>query len=113
MDSLNQRRELIKQLLTKYAEIINRTPHIDQEVEMVFDEIHDHYFLTTLGWRKDHRIKGNIVHIRLRNNKIWIEEDGLEQGIATDLLEAGIPRDEIVLAFHPPELRPLTEFAVA
>ena len=24
-----------------------------------------------------------------------------------------VPRDDIVLAFHPPERRPLTEFAVA
>jgi XisI protein len=113
MDSLKERRELIKQLLTKYATLINRTPHAGQEVEVAFDEIHDHYFLTTLGWQRDHRIKGNIVHIRLRNGKIWIEEDGLEQGIATDLLEAGISKQEIVLAFHPPTMRPLTEFAVA
>ena len=25
----------------------------------------------------------------------------------------GVPREDIVLAFHPPEMRPLTEFAVA
>ncbi|MFN8444915.1 MAG: XisI protein [Caldilineaceae bacterium] len=113
MERVKFQRETVRRLLTKYAEIINRSPLPNQEVEVVFDEQHDHYFLTTLGWRKEQRIKGNIVHIRLRNGKIWIEEDGLEQGIATDLLEAGIAKEEIVLAFHPPEMRPYTEFAVA
>lgn len=113
MERISFQRETVKQLLTKYAAIINRSPLPNQEVEVVFDELHDHYFLTTLGWRQDHRIKGNIVHIRLRNGKIWIEEDGLEEGIATDLLEAGIGKEEIVLAFHPPAMRPYTEFAVA
>ena len=42
-----------------------------------------------------------------------IEEDWTEEGIATDLLEAGVPHEDIVLAFHPPEKRPLTDFAVA
>ena len=33
--------------------------------------------------------------------------------LAEELLRAGIPREDIVLAFHPPEMRRLTEFAVA
>jgi len=45
--------------------------------------------------------------------KIWIEEDMTEDGIATYFLEQGVPREDIVLAFHPPFMRPLTEFAVA
>ncbi len=52
------------------------------------------------------------MYVRLHNGKFWIEEDGLEQGVATDLLEAGVPKEDIVLAFHHPEIRPLTEFAV-
>jgi len=45
--------------------------------------------------------------------KIWIEEYMTEEGIATYFLEQGVPRENIVLAFHPPFMRPLTEFAVA
>jgi hypothetical protein len=47
------------------------------------------------------------------NNKIWIQYDGTEQGIAGDLLAAGIPKDQIVLAFYAPELREETGFAIA
>ena len=34
-------------------------------------------------------------------------------GITNDFLRAGIPKDKIVLAFHPPDVRPYTEFAVS
>ena len=33
--------------------------------------------------------------------------------IVRELIAAGVPRDHIVMGFHPPELRPDTEFAVA
>jgi hypothetical protein len=53
------------------------------------------------------------VHIDIRNGKVWIQQDGTEDGIAEALVEAGIPRDHIVLAFKPPEIRPYTDFAAA
>jgi hypothetical protein len=37
----------------------------------------------------------------------------LEVGIATELVEAGVPKEQIVLGFRPPEMRQYTEFAVA
>ena len=113
MDKLAEYRRLIKQLLTHYAELINRRPKPDRETEVVFDEERDHYMLVTIGWSDQRRVRGTTVYVRLRNDKFWIEEDWLENGIATDLLKAGVPKEDIVLAFQPPEMRPLTEFAVA
>lgn len=113
MDKLSRYRQLIQRTLTDYAELVNRRPKIGKDTEVVFDEKHDHYMLISTGWDGDNRIRGTTVYVRLRNGKFWIEEDWLEQGIATDLLAAGVPRDDIVLAFQPPSIRPYTEFAVA
>ena len=113
MDRLTQYCQIIRKTLSKYEEILNRNPRAELRAAVVFDEVHDHYLLTLLGWRNNQRIRGNLVHIRLHDGKIWIEEDGLEHGIANDFLDAGIPKDHIVLAFHHPDVRPLTEFAVA
>lgn len=52
------------------------------------------------------------IHLQIINGKIWIQRDGTEDGIATDLLAAGIPKEQIVLAFKPEHIRPYTEFAV-
>lgn len=54
-----------------------------------------------------------VVHLEIIDDKVWIQQDGIEDGIANDLLRAGIPQDKIVLAFHPPSVRPYTEFAVS
>lgn len=52
-----------------------------------------------------------VLHIDIRDEKIWIQHDGTEGGVALELVEAGIPRDRIVLAFKPPDIRPHTGFA--
>ena len=113
MEKLATYRQAIKQALTRYWELMTRRPKPYKETELIFDEERDHYLLVATGWHEQKRIRGTTIYIRLRHGKIYIEEDWTEDGIATDLLEAGVPREDIVLAFHPPEMRQYTEFAVA
>jgi hypothetical protein len=110
---LGKYRSLIKQILSRYAELVNRRPKPDKETFVVFDEERDHYFLHSIGWENSHRIWTTTAYVRIRDGKFWIEIDWTEEGIATDLLEAGVPKEDIVLAFHHPSMRPYTEFAVA
>ena len=67
--------------------------------------------LMNLGWQGKKRICTITLLVRLKNGKIWIEEDWTEDGLASRLIALGIAHEEIVLAFHPPHLRPLTDFA--
>jgi hypothetical protein len=113
MDKLTTYRTIIENRLTAHAELINRYPRPNIETDVAFDEQRDHYFLFKLGWTARGRVRGIIIHLRLRQGKIYIEEDWTEEGIATDLLAAGVPKEDIVLAFQPPEMREYTEFAVA
>jgi len=39
-----------------------------------------------------------------------MQHDGTEIGIANQLVELGVPKDDIVLAFHEPEIREFTDF---
>ncbi len=66
----------------------------------------------TIGWNDTKRVWNTTAYVRIHSGKIWIEIDWLEHGIATDLLEAGVPKADIVLAFHHPSMCPYTEFAV-
>ncbi len=59
------------------------------------------------------RVHGSLVHIDIIDGKLWIQRDGLEHGVVTELLEAGIPKDRIVMAYKSIETRRLMEFAVS
>ena len=48
----------------------------------------------------------------LKNGKIWIQHDGTEIGVANELVEWGVPKEDIVLAYHAPYKRQYTGFAV-
>jgi hypothetical protein len=58
-------------------------------------------------------VHGCVTHVQIIDNKIWIQRDGIEDGITDELVEAGIPKDEIVLGFQPSNVRPHTGYAVA
>ena len=112
MDKVTGYRELLKGLLHEYERLYKLKPRPGVESFVVFDDVHDSYMLVRLGWEANRRISQVILHVRLRDGKFWIEEEWTEEGIANELLQAGVPREDIVLAFHPPEVRPNTEFAV-
>src|SRR5881296_3070417 len=111
MDPVEQYRKIIRSLLEEYAQY--RPARGDVQIEVILDEANDHYELIYAGWNGPYRIHGSVLHIDVRDGKVWIQQDGTEAGIAEELVKAGIPRDRIVLAFKPPEIRPHTGFAVA
>jgi len=114
MDSkMTTYRALIKQLFNQYIELFNRRPEPGTETMAVLDDIQDHYLVHTIGWQHSKRVWNTTLYVRIRDEKFWIEIDWTSPGIATDLIEAGVPKKDIVLAFHHPDMRPLTEFAVA
>jgi hypothetical protein len=112
MDALETYRQIIETILKDYASV----PYAygDIKTEIVFDRVNDHYLLVNVGWRdRNQRVHGSLVHIDILNGKIWIQRDGTEQGIANELVKAGIPKEKIVLGFREPEIRKYTEFAEA
>ncbi|XZN97297.1 MAG: XisI protein [Microcoleus sp.] len=113
MDKLTEYPKLIDRILTEYIELCNRRPQPDIETFLITDAKNGHYMWMNLGWQKGERITGMTVYVRIRDGKFWIEEDWTEDGIATDLLRAGVPKEDIILAFHEPEMRQYTDFAVA
>lgn len=113
MDRLSSYRNSIMKILTEYHDWVSNSSNLDRESCLVFDEVHDQYFWLLMGWEGKKKYRNIQVHIRIKNQKIYIEDDWTEEGIANELLRENIPKADIVLAFHDPETRKLTEFAVA
>jgi hypothetical protein len=110
MDTITQYRQHIQAILKAHASLV-----WDQRIqaETIFDTEHDHYQLVYVGWRNSKRVYGVVLHLDIIDNKIWIQQDGTEIGIANKLVELGVPKADIVLAFDPPNLRKYTDFAAS
>lgn len=112
MDRLKKYTEAIKSAIQKHADF-KETGREESEIQTIFDDERGHYYLMDIGWEDMRRIHTCLLHLDLKNGKIWIQKDFTEAGIATDLMEAGISKDKIVLGFQAPFKRAFTEFAAA
>ena len=108
---LDQWRETLKNILQYYAGLPYR--YGDVNTYVVVSRDHNHFMLMHEGWEDDHRVDGCLVHAEIRNDKIWIHYDGIEDGITGELFANGVPKDHIVLAFHPLQVREHTGYALA
>jgi len=113
MDNLNKinLETAIVKVLQDYQDFIGNDP--DSNIQLIIDQNKTHYLLIETGWQNNRRIYGNLIHIDIIGNKIWIQQDGTEAGIANELVQQGIPPQQIVLAFKTPERREITDFAVS
>lgn len=66
--------------------------------------------LELLGKR---RVHGCLVHIDIVGDKILIQRDGTEQGMAPDLARAGIAPERIVLSHRQTGVRTYADFLAA
>jgi hypothetical protein len=103
--------EIIKQVLNEHAAFRSRG---SDEVKsyVVFDDEHGRYLVVDVGWEPKQYWHTTPIHLDIIENKIWVQCDDTEEGVATDLLDAGVPEQDIVLGFHHPKHRKYTGFAV-
>lgn len=102
--------DLIERILQEYADI----PYANssQQKQTVFDRQQGRFLLIAHGWEGMYRVHRVVVDVELKGDKFWIHQDRTEDGIATDLEQAGIPKQRIVLAWIPESDRKHTEYAV-
>ena len=85
----------------------------EYDTQLVMDDERGHYYLVSVGWRGYQREHAISVHIDVKGDKVWIQADWTDLILAEQLVEKGVPKEDIVLAFHAPYRRPYTGYAVA
>jgi XisI protein len=110
MDRLASYRSIVTELLTKYSQY--KPSYGQVEIEQIFDRDRDRYQLLAIGWNQQKRIYGTTIHLDIQNEKIWIQQNTTEFDLASDLVEMGVPKQDIVIGFHTPKMRQLTGFAI-
>ncbi len=110
MDNVDQYSKLIKQLLKEYANYKPLNPNI--ESQFVCDQENHHSQIVNIGWQNQVRVYGCILHLDIKDGKIWIQHNTTEIDIAQELVDLGVPKHDIVIGFHSPFKRRFTEYAV-
>ncbi|NEQ96081.1 MAG: XisI protein [Cyanothece sp. SIO2G6] len=100
MDKVSHYRKTVQDILIAHSQI--QPAYGEIEMGVLFDQERDRYQVLRTGWLQKRRVYGALIHIDIKDEKIWIQYDGTEVGVANELVERDIPKDDIVLAYHSP-----------
>jgi len=115
MDKIKQYDQILKKVLEAYSEDRDTkelSPNAVKTYLVVDDENH-HYQVLRMGWHQGKQVFSVIFHFDIINGKIWAQRNMSDYDIIGDIEAQGVPKSEIVLAFHTPEMRKFTEYAEA
>jgi hypothetical protein len=111
MDKLDHYRACIQALLEQYAQVGTRNEAVENE--LFFDTVRDHYQLMRVGWNGLSRVYHTVLHFDIKGDKIWLQQNMTDVDVGQELIDAGIPKEDIVLGLHPAYKRPYTGYGVA
>jgi len=103
---------IVKAVLQEHATYRAQMPDAYSSV-VVFDEVRGRYLVLDWGWSGEKYLHTTPIHVDIIEGRVWIQWDDTEEGIASELVAAGIPAVDIVLGFRHPELRQFTGFGGA
>ncbi|MBD2774287.1 XisI protein [Iningainema tapete] len=113
MERVEEYRKIIRHLLTSHANLECGNSQLQVESQLVFDTENNHYQLLEVGWEGLKRVYHCFIHLDIKDGKIWIQRNMTEADLAQELVEMGVPREDIVLGLHPAYKRPYTGYGVA
>lgn len=113
MDKIKQYQQYIKEILIKNAPISYAEEYEEYEVQIITDYENNHFYLMRLGWDNLKRFHYCVIHVDIKSTgKIWIQEDNTEYSVANELIDKGVPKSDIVLAYQAPYRRKFSEFSI-
>ncbi|PHV63126.1 element excision factor XisI family protein [Cyanobacterium aponinum] len=65
MDTLNQYRQIIEEVLTDYSQL--PYSYGDLERRFIIGCDRNSYLLLTVGWQQEQRVHGCLIHIEIKN----------------------------------------------
>jgi XisI protein len=112
MDTRLKYQSIVKEVLQNHADYRAMLPD-SYTSQPIFDDERGQYLVLDMGWHGDKYLHATPIHISLIDDKVWVQYDDTEEGVATDLMAAGVSKEDIVLGFRHPRIRQHTGFAVA
>ncbi len=112
MDRLKKYQDILETYLNKYSKI--KPANLpDIESYAIIDKENNHFQLLQLGWQGENYIFTVVLHFDIKDGKVWFQRNITDRDVVDELMEMGVEKQDIVLGFRYPKMRPYTGFAVA
>lgn len=99
MDRIEKYRQILESVVKRHAQFQPANGQI--ETHSICDRENDEYMVIDSGWNeKGRRIYDVVLHFRLQDGTVFVERDNTDAEVARELLEAGIEKDDIILAYN-------------
>jgi hypothetical protein len=109
-NKLGRYREAVKSLISNYANSDSSNDEV--EVQLILDADRDHYQWMNVGWQGSDRIYRCVMHLDIKDGKIWLQQNLTDRNPAEELVEMGVPKKDIVLGLQMPSKRIYTDYGV-
>ncbi len=77
------------------------------ENQLIIDRENHHYLFMPVGFFRDRRFYGPLVHFDIKDGQIWIQVNNTEIEVDKALMRRGVPEADIEIGFHRPGFREL------
>ncbi len=99
MDRIENYRQILQQVVKRHAQFQPANGQI--ETHAVCDIENGDYMVVDSGWNeKGRRIYDVVLHFRLQDGIVHVERDNTDAEVVRELLDAGIGKDDIILAYN-------------
>lgn len=99
MDRIENYRQILEKTVKRHARFQPANGEI--ETHAVCARETDEYMVIDSGWNeKGRRIYDVVLHFRLQNGTVYVERDNTDAEVVRELLESGIAKDDIILAYN-------------
>lgn len=112
MDRVTFLQEKINAVIAEYLKNLRQNDSQNIDFQSIIDEKGKHFQLIAVGWEGRQRVFNLLFHLDIIGEKIWVQADKMEDSVAEILVEKGVSKKEIVLAYFPDYHRVHTEYAV-
>ncbi len=114
MEKVKKYKKLTFTILNEIYQDLLNNPNKTVKPHIIKDDTSGHFLLYLDGWKGARRMYGCFVHIQItEEGKIFLNLDNTDMEIGRKLLDNGVSKNDLVLAFISPSRRADTGYAVA
>ena len=112
MDRIENYRRILQRVVKRHAQF--QPANGDIQTHAVCDHETDEFMVIDSGWNeKGRRIYDVVLHFRLQDGIVHVERDNTDAEIVRELLDSGIAKDDIILAYNALPFQKLEDLIAA